>query len=156
MTKNRDLKRRIRLRMKKTGESYTAARMHFARTPAPTSDPARRSRSLADCVGDDDVEGAMIALACDADPRLDPWSIWAALDQLVDRLRARLDDEAGPGARLEALLGLVYGEAGYAVPEDYDDPALDRRTLDGAVAFLPKPFSAEALLDAVRAATSRR
>ena len=35
MTKNKDLKRVVRARMDKTGESYTAARAHIAKTPRP-------------------------------------------------------------------------------------------------------------------------
>ena len=35
MTKNKDLKRVVRARMKKTGESYTSARAHIAKTPRP-------------------------------------------------------------------------------------------------------------------------
>ena len=35
MTQNKDLKRKVRARMKKTGESYTSARMHIAKTPRP-------------------------------------------------------------------------------------------------------------------------
>ena len=33
MTQNKDLKRIVRARMKKTGESYTSARMHIVKTP---------------------------------------------------------------------------------------------------------------------------
>jgi hypothetical protein len=35
MTENKDLKRIVRARMTKTGESYTAARAHIAKTPRP-------------------------------------------------------------------------------------------------------------------------
>ena len=35
MTRNKDLKRVVRARMNKTGESYTAARSHIAKTPRP-------------------------------------------------------------------------------------------------------------------------
>ena len=35
MTQNKDLKRVVRARMKKTGESYTSARAHIAKTPRP-------------------------------------------------------------------------------------------------------------------------
>jgi hypothetical protein len=35
MTQNKDLKRKVRARMKKTGESYTSARMHIVKTPRP-------------------------------------------------------------------------------------------------------------------------
>jgi hypothetical protein len=41
MTANKDFKRLVRARMQKTGESYTAARSHFAaRTPASTTQPS--------------------------------------------------------------------------------------------------------------------
>lgn len=36
MTKNKDLKRRVRARMEKTGESYTAARAQLAKGPDPS------------------------------------------------------------------------------------------------------------------------
>ena len=40
MTANKDLKRLVRTRMKKTGESYTAARAHLTRKPSPPKDHA--------------------------------------------------------------------------------------------------------------------
>jgi hypothetical protein len=52
MPKNKDLKRLVRTRMKKTGESYTAAR---ARVVAPAPKPAPKGPSLAELAGQSDA-----------------------------------------------------------------------------------------------------
>lgn len=41
MTKQKHLKRRIRERMQKTGESYTTARLHLLRTPSDVAEKTR-------------------------------------------------------------------------------------------------------------------
>ena len=41
MPKQKDLKRLVRARMQKTGESYTTARLHLVKTPAPLPDYAK-------------------------------------------------------------------------------------------------------------------
>ena len=47
MTKQKDLKRRIRERMQRTGESYTTARLHvLAHHPQEANDPTERWSSL--------------------------------------------------------------------------------------------------------------
>jgi len=126
MTKNRDLKRRIRRRMRKTGESYTAARRQVRLSPAPQPlTTAGRARMLGAALADDDVERLMVALALDAAPDLEPWQLWAALDHLTERVRLHVAALDTHRERLEALLRAFYGELGFSVPESYGDPRLN-------------------------------
>ena len=50
MTENKDLKRIIRARMKKTGEAYTTARSQITRK-SPAKSPAPAAKSFAELAG---------------------------------------------------------------------------------------------------------
>jgi len=54
MTANKDFKRLVRARMQKTGESYTAARGHFADRKPPSPKPAPNGTDHARLAGRSD------------------------------------------------------------------------------------------------------
>lgn len=130
MTKHRDQKRRIRLRMKKTGESYTAARRQLLGRAAPA--PSVRALNLAEAVAADDLEAALVALALDADPSLEAWTLWAALDHVAARITARVASVRPGAPQLAALLHAFHVELGFSTPDAYREPALHHvhRVLD--------------------------
>jgi hypothetical protein len=95
MPKQKDLKRLVRSRMKKTGESYTAARAQLIRKKAPSpSKPARPA------------DPASVAGMSDAAVRAKTGRTWAGWVRALDAIDATGMTHAGIAVRLRDDFGL--------------------------------------------------
>jgi ubiquinone/menaquinone biosynthesis C-methylase UbiE len=110
MTRNRNLKRRIRLRMAKTGESYTAARRHVA--------PAARSTA----VFEREIPADYLARAA-ATPIARTYKSLALEKLRLPAGATVLDIGCGTGEDLSPLLDAV-GPHGAVIGVDVDEKAL--------------------------------
>lgn len=96
MTKNNDLKRLIRERQTKTGESYTAARRHLlspppAAVPTASPTPARLRNPLIE-TGEDEAQ-TLLEHALAIEPRLTHFGIGLFDERRRRQAGAQLDDE---------------------------------------------------------------
>ena len=107
MTAKRDLKRRVRERQARTGESYTAARAHVIREAEPT--PVEKASAIqVDEMLELDADAARLGIKCPVmmsgslARRVDPVRV---LERVRDALLATLDDPAMEILRAVVLRG---------------------------------------------------
>ena len=83
---------------------------------ARAANRSRFARLIARPESDVDLARGALAIAADGREWLDPGPSLAALDDLAERVRIRLDRGAGVGVRLGRLHDVLYREAGFRPP----------------------------------------